>query len=242
MKAKIFVIVYLYYPDTWNSLWKQLSHFPKKDVFFAIVICSSNPGKSTLTNKIRQQIENALILESPNKGKDIGAKLIGLIAAFQLSVEPDYILFLHDKKSPHTVIGDIWRKKLLKVIDKEQFHRILTLLEKNPSVGIICTASSILNEYNAESQQFNCTSNIILQKAIRDYSFTLNNYSFVAGTMFWARFEPYKFFFSQHSPLSIREKLENGNVLDHDNGSLTHTWERLLSWIVTNNKLKIQGI
>ena len=41
---------------------------------------------------------------------------------------------------------------------------------------------------------------------------------------------------------SLRKQLENGNVIDNFSGTVTHSWERLLSWIVTSNKMFITGI
>jgi hypothetical protein len=36
--------------------------------------------------------------------------------------------------------------------------------------------------------------------------------------------------------------LESGNVLDSDNGTITHAWERLFGWIITSAGYKIAGI
>jgi hypothetical protein len=59
--------------------------------------------------------------------------------------------------------------------------------------------------------------------------------------MFWVRASIFEDFFSMYSPLSIRAQLEEGNVLD-DEPTITHTWERLLSWLVTSKGYKIKGI
>jgi lipopolysaccharide biosynthesis protein len=67
-------------------------------------------------------------------------------------------------------------------------------------------------------------------------------HSFIGGTMFWSRALVYKSFFHQHSPLAIRATLEKGNVLDHKQGSLSHAWERMLSWVVLNEGFQIKGI
>ena len=60
--------------------------------------------------------------------------------------------------------------------------------------------------------------------------------------MFWTKAKPIMDFFKNYNPLEIRMDLEDGNVLDNFNGTTTHAWERLLSWIVTNQGLTIKGI
>jgi lipopolysaccharide biosynthesis protein len=60
--------------------------------------------------------------------------------------------------------------------------------------------------------------------------------------MFWSRASSVITFFGRHSPLAVRATLEKGNVLDHQQGSMAHAWERMLSWVVLNQGLQIKGI
>jgi hypothetical protein len=60
--------------------------------------------------------------------------------------------------------------------------------------------------------------------------------------MFWARAAPLLQFFKKHPPLDIRKNLELGNVMDDKNGTLTHSWERMLSWVVSEQGFKLKGI
>jgi lipopolysaccharide biosynthesis protein len=68
------------------------------------------------------------------------------------------------------------------------------------------------------------------------------NSAYIGGTMFWVRASIYEDFFSENSPLGIRATLETGNVMDHAGGTHTHSWERLLGWIVGSKGYKVMGI
>ncbi|MBA3706225.1 MAG: hypothetical protein H0W84_10105, partial [Bacteroidetes bacterium] len=70
----------------------------------------------------------------------------------------------------------------------------------------------------------------------------LKNYDFVGGTMFWIRAEIMNSFFRKNNALDIRATLEKGNVLDHEHGTYSHSWERMLSWIAIDQDYYIKGI
>ena len=45
-----------------------------------------------------------------------------------------------------------------------------------------------------------------------------------------------------NNPILIRGDLEPGNVLDLHGERLTHTWERMFSWIAINDGYRVNGI
>jgi hypothetical protein len=59
--------------------------------------------------------------------------------------------------------------------------------------------------------------------------------------MFWVRALPLINFFKEHAPLDIRRTLEPGNVMDETHGTYTHAWERMLSWLITEQGYHLKG-
>jgi len=179
---------------------------------------------------------------SPNKGKDIGGKLILMDAYMRLGLKSDYILLLHDKKSPFHVKGDKWKEDLFRIAKKENLKKAISLFTEHPKIGIIASENAIRNEAdNDTGNNFYINSDIITK--IKDkYSIYPPGLQYVAGTMYFVRSRLFEDFFRLHSPLEIRSSLEPGNVTDENRPTITHSWERLLSWIVTSKGYKIKGI
>ena len=177
-----------------------------------------------------------------NIGKDLGGKLFLFQVLIDNSISDDYIIFLHDKNSPQVINGKQWKDELWSIADQQKIKEAITILEKNKTVGIVANKSAIINpEISGETYAYATNKSIIFEEA-KKYAILPVNKSFVAGTMFIARLEPYLAFFRKNNPLEIRANMEKGNVLDLDQGTLTHSWERLLSWIVTSKNYTIEGI
>ena len=100
---------------------------------------------------------------------------------------------------------------------------------------------SIQNEYDYSQQSFSGTNQLQLTQLRSEYGINNTDYRHVAGTMFWVRSLPLIRFFTKHSPLNIRKTLESGNVMDENTGTITHAWERMLSWIITEQGYTIKG-
>lgn len=186
--------------------------------------------------------ENFLLVASPNKGKDIGGKLV-LMARYLVENTPSpYLLILHDKKSPQTPMAGFWSKNLFRIMDPQLIPTITDIFYKNRDAGIVASSTYIRNDWNRKKSASGTPNDLILKQLIDHYDFQLADYSYVAGTMFWARSELFETFFTRHDPLDIVRTLETGNVHDTENSSVTHAWERMLSWICTSQNKKIYGI
>jgi lipopolysaccharide biosynthesis protein len=173
---------------------------------------------------------------SPNQGKDIGGKLVLMDAYLRLQSNSDYILFVHDKKSPYKIESAQWQQDLLRVIAPDFAETALAVFASDPSVGIVAAAGSISNEHGSGTNQAR------LRQLEMDLALTPPRHDFVAGTMFWARSLPLSTFFQKHPPLEIRKTLERGNVLDEFQGTQTHSWERMLSWLIIAQGFSIKGL
>lgn len=187
------------------------------------------------------QIKNLVVRHSPNRGKDIGGKLVLIDAWLRLNEETDLIIFLHDKKSPHAIHNKEWQQKLFRIIDPSFVQNALAAFESDSTLGIAATEESIQNEYDASQQSFVGNNKIYIDPLRNEYGFKHTDQRHVAGTMFWARALPLVNFFKQHAALDIRATLEPGNVMDETQGTRTHAWERMLSWLITEQGYHLKG-
>ncbi|MEJ8841053.1 rhamnan synthesis F family protein [Lacibacter sp. H375] len=233
----IAVFLHIYYKESIAEIAPLLTPLKRKGVAFYINLTA--PLSAADIGEL--ELPNAVVKTSPNLGKDIGGKFLLLQQWLLLGAKEDYLIFLHDKKSPHSPLAHFWKSELFKIIDSTNIEIVLNHFLANSGTGIVCSKSFIRNEH-ISGNEFNTTNNLRLKTLISKYNLAVNDYSFVAGTMFWCRASSYRDFFIKHSPLSIRATLESGNVDDFQNGTETHSWERLLSWICTSNKKKIYGI
>ncbi|RXK60018.1 hypothetical protein ESA94_13300 [Lacibacter luteus] len=231
----------IFYRDGWTTIYPYLKSITSSFQLL-INIWIENEDKHKIYRDIKKEYSDALIIFSTNVGKDIGGKLALLDLSLQLNLKADFYIFLHDKKSPHSPFGNVWREKLFAIITQENIQKIEKMFLKQKNLGIVGAKEFIKNEYDRKSENFNSTSNKILKNLIQKYEFTSKKFCFIGGTMFWVRAEVFNNFFLKHPPLSIREGLESGNVLDDQFGTQTHAWERMLTWIAINQGYSIKGI
>ncbi|MDB5277545.1 MAG: hypothetical protein JWR61_2500 [Ferruginibacter sp.] len=237
----IAVLYHIFYEDSCDLICQELKSLNKQETIFLFNICIDTPDKINISKILKDRFPHCIIITTSNKGKDIGAKLALLQLFLQLQIEADYLLFLHDKKSLQALKSATWKKDLLKIISPDGIGQTMKIFQENQSCGIIATEEYIIKEL-FEQGLFSGTNGSILTALMTKYEIRPPSYSFVAGTMFWARAKPVNDFFRRHCPLEIRKELEDGNVLDNFYGTVTHTWERLLSWVITSQHYSIKGI
>lgn len=187
-------------------------------------------------------LKKIVIRRSPNRGKDIGGKLVLLDAFLRMQTDSEFIVFLHDKKSPYKTQSQEWRDKLFQIIDTPFINEALRLFGKNKEIGMIASSYTINNEYNYTTQSFASENRSQLTALREEFKIDNNDHRYVAGTMFWARSSPLVDFFKMHPPLEIRKTLEKGNVMDEKNGTNTHAWERMLNWLIFARGYTLKGI
>jgi lipopolysaccharide biosynthesis protein len=236
------IICHLYYPSIASELLKKLAFFNKLNAAFYINVQGISDEHKKLQAQIPQVLNNATIINTPNKGRDIGAKLLLIDLMFRLGGEYEYTLIIHDKKSPHLGDSSIWRDRLNTVISPSFIKKTDKLFKSISSAGILCAAEFIQNEYDQSSDVFMCNSNQQIKEHLTKYSIHTTDYNFVAGNIFWIRTHLLKSFFSKRPVLKIRSSLETGNALDFSTGTYIHAWERIMSWVATSQGYKINGI
>lgn len=237
------LLIHLYYKESWDDYLKNTINSLlvfKCNIF--INICSETDYHKEITKTIKEDCPLAFVLASPNIGKDIGGKLLLIDFWMQMNMKSDFLVFIHDKKSPHTITGEQWRKTLYKIVNTENIKKIISLFEKKKSIGLIGSKEFLISEYDEKLMtSFSNNLNEITQLQ-QQYSLYPKNHKFIAGTMFWIRSCIIKNFFMLNPALICRQDLEKGNVQDLDTGTKTHAWERLFCWLVTCQGYKLKGI
>lgn len=239
---KIAIFCHIYYENGWALIKKHINEIKLYNPIFYVNVSNENVNKKLIQNEITEINKNSIIISTPNKGKDIGGKLALIQLYLKIKQNSDYIVFIHDKLSPQVFYGEKWKNDLLKIIEKENINKILKIFENNNKIGIICNDECISNEYDNTKDEFKTTNNKLLKDYLKRFNFNINEYHFVAGSMFWVRSSIFEVFFKLHEPLVLRAELESGNVLDNETGTLTHSFERVFSWLAINNGYKIFGI
>lgn len=238
MKAVIFI--HIYYTDLWKQIIEKISKLNLVDYKYYINV-SESINTESVVKEIKEIIPKAVVVNSPNKGKDIGGKFVLLNYYLNDSFEADYMLFLHDKKSPQAINGNEWREKLYKIINKDYFDNIIELF-KNDKTGIVASEEAIVKDTDENNDIIFAPGKEKLLELKKQYAIKVEDLSFAGGTMFWIRSVIFENFFKTYDIMEIYKSFETGNVLDDIESSNTHCWERLLSWIATNENYKIRGI
>jgi len=189
-----------------------------------------------------QYLNKIFFRKSPNQGKDIGGKLVLLDAYLHSKPESEFIIFLHDKKSPYKIQNQEWQQKLFRIIEPGFIEQALAFFNDNPQAGIIAGADSIQDEYDHSRKSFISNNKVQLTQLRSEFGITNTDHRYVAGTMFWARVLPLLVFFRKHAPLDIRKSLEPGNMMDESSGTATHAWERMISWTILEQGYSIKGL
>ena len=238
---KIAVLYHIFYEDSYKQVIQELEYLMKLEPLFFFNISSDTPGKLEIKAALLKQFPTAVISISANKGKDIGGKLILLKLCMQMAINPDWIIFLHDKKSLQALNAEAWRRSLFAIIGKEQLECITGKMIHDPNCGIIASDRYIMKE-KVQDRYFIGNNGPIMNELVGKYNIECASFDYVAGTIFWAKATPLMSFFKNHDPLIIRASLEEGNVLDNFKGTHSHSWERLLSWIITSQGYSIKSV
>lgn len=236
------ILIHIYYPDSWERIFKaHLIRLKEQGPVLMVNLTKSTKNAHTIA-AIKNDFPESYILTTPNKGKDIGGKLVLIDLFLKTRQEVEYIVLLHDKVSPHAITGDRWRNKLLNIIEPETIKSILKDFKKDAKTGVIGTADFVTSEYNEEQKTLETTNVFKLQELVKTFGLSVTDYTFIAGTMFWIRSSIIKNFFSNYTPLRCREMLEAGDFTDQYEGTYTHSWERIFCWLATSAQYKVRGI
>ncbi|MGC4035405.1 MAG: rhamnan synthesis F family protein [Chitinophagaceae bacterium] len=233
-------MTHIYYENSWEEISDKLINFDNGRNYFLFSISEACLIKEQIIENIKKTFTNSFCLVTSNIGKDIGGKMALIDLYLLLNIKSPYIIFLHDKQSPHSIAGETWKNNLFKIIDHNNKNLILSLM-KDPTTGIVGSKDHIVNEYNDTTNTFRNNNNIS-KRLLSHFNISINNYDFLGGSIYWIRSSVIENFFTKNNPIRMRENLEAGNVIDLYEEKLAHTWERMFSWIAASQGYLIKGI
>lgn len=237
------LLIHIYYKDSWDKIFRQpLLNLKEYSPVIMVNLCVKTSATRDIIAGIKKDFPNAYVIATPNKGKDIGGKLalVDLFMHSQLTAE--YIIFLHDKLSPHSITGERWRNKLFGIIDPARIKGIVKDFQANPRLGILGTRDFFKNEFDEKSKTMDTPNSSLIAEIIKRYKLIITDYTFIVGMMFWIRAEIIQTFFTRYSALNCREQLEEGETIDQHNGTYTHSWERIFCWLANDQHYTLKGI
>lgn len=240
-QPEITIMTHIFYDTTWKEIKRKLKAFDGLNTNFFFSISEDCLIKDEIIEDVHKSFSNVFVLTTSNIGKDIGGKLALIDLYLTLQMNSDYIIFLHDKQSPQTLVGESWKNNLHKIIEIKNYNKIINVFEQNADVGVIGAQEHIINEYDSNTQQFRYNNELVPQY-LKKFNISIDNYEYLSGTMYWMKACILENFFKKNSPLRLRAELEAGNVLDNYGATNAHTWERMFCWIAANEGYKIYGI
>lgn len=222
-EVKIAIIIHLYYVDNWdlfNSALNRLAH--KFDLFITL------PAENLeFSEKIKQTHKNAIILEVPNRGRDVLPFLKTAYWIEKLGYE--YVLKLHSKKSTHRTDGQDWLNDIVNKLlpeNKKVASQITNLLTRK-NIPLIGPKDQYLSlAVNFEANGLNITKIISRiyspEVAHQILQVDRTQHGFFAGTMFWLRLDAVKPILEQnYGPRDFDR--EKGQI----DGTFAHALERV---------------
>jgi hypothetical protein len=229
--------IHVYYPGSWPLITAKCGYLFDGASQIIISACDDK-----VIEEIKADGKKVIIQKVTNRGKDIGGKLAGLSYYYNFCKPTGYLAFLHDKISPQTLNAGYWFDKLYDIFSPEKLSSIEKLFLARKNVGLAGSKAFLKNEYSRSQKKFDTTNNTILQELLDGYNIRPDSFDYIGGTIFIARHEAFQDFFINNRPLAIREKLEEGNVLDLESGTYTHSWERLFCFIPQAKGFKVAGV
>ncbi len=233
----ILVHLHLYYLNQLDEILSRLQSLQGLN-FDLYVTMTEKAGEAE--QKIKQFKPEAHVLQVENKGYDVGP-FIEVLRSLDLD-KYDYVLKIHTKGTVaenYTRINGrrlnnkLWSRLLFDALlaDVEQVHNNLRQLA-TADTGMLSSAYLITDDKKLY-RQFLPQINEILQNAGLP---KVDKFSFVAGTMFWARAGLLK-------PLQTY-KLADFSATDGKvkEGTLAHCFERLFGAIVQAQGFKLYGV
>lgn len=217
-KAKLAVVVHLYYTDLWPSLKKRLESINEPFDLFVTINERDKDFKPAIGNK------RATTFVLPNRGRDV---LPFLYVARRLQAAGyEYVLKLHSKKSKHRQDGSDWLSDVLQNLlpDSATVDAVISTLQKTDT-GLIGPAGHLVSLKRHMGSNQAILENLLARaydKPTAAKTLARAEYfPYFGGTMFWARLDALNALLSLHlMPDDFQS--EHGQV----DGTTAHAVER----------------
>lgn len=225
-KVGVDILLHLYHPNLWNEFNDYFRSLP---ISFTLYVNLVRGVSDWMYETISKSYPSAKIITSENRGKDIGGYLRLINMWLKETNTSNYLVLCHSKSQPG------WRRELLDSIFKKNTLRIISIFESNANIGMIGSANWYVSYYG---ERVYCGEGNFLSNYLERFKLKREHLNFIAGTMFWARSEIFRKFFTDNDPMELLTDLEFGNSRHPSN---THAMERIFGAIVSKN-YKILGI
>lgn len=182
--ASLAVVCHIYHTEVLEEIQHYLRHIPMRASLF---ISTDTERKRDLIAARFQQWNGGpvTIRVSPNRGRDIAPKLIGLRDAHETH---DLVLHLHSKRSPHNALLAPWRSFLLENLlgSPAIVESVFESFARNPQLGMVFP-----QHYEYIRHWLDWGANFPTAEALaRRMGIVLDPRAaldFPSGSMFWAR-------------------------------------------------------
>ena len=228
-RARIAVVVHLYYPDLWGEMADAIKILP--EAFDLFVSCPYRLLGAT-QRMVRRRFAQADVFGVQNLGRDVLPFLLWLRAVGPQAYT--YVLKLHAKKSVHIIDpdmapfggGDAWRRSALAGLLGSAGHAAMLLraLDAAPDVGLVAASGQLYDQV-----KWKCATTDLVVTALKRLRIDpAVDGVFPAGTMFWARAEAL-------APLAFLadEMLDFEREAGQVDGTLHHAYERLVALVAS---------
>ncbi len=239
MTGKIAVLLYLYNDnllDEYIELLKPIkSHISLYTGLCSDFIDQQDRVRLVLKNNFKDYTLN--IYE--NRGLDIGPFLLQLDALD--TSKHSHFIKLHSKQSLWGQFKNInWRIPLVNsLIGTKKIFLANKKLCSNEHIGIIGNTGFLLNT-DKEGLNGELIENIATETlGIPEEQINRTDLGFLAGSIFWARTDIFKRYFTSEVIKSLYAKLDIGRFNDREKPTYAHALERLFGYIISISGLHI---
>ena len=226
----ITVIVHLYYNDMWPYIADKLKNIPHE--YTLIVSLTEGYFDESIIEIIKKYKIDTKFFIFENKGMDI---LPFLKCLKYVPKTTKYLLKIHTKKSPQNPYGSAWFNDLIEhtLSGRHKVKNIFYSLE-NTNIGMIGGCNVTGFEYGGllNSDQFYEKKIELINEYYKDNS---TDYKWVAGSIFWVRFDVINKFDSDFINF-FEKKQPLGYSMD---GTIAHGLERYFGKLIYNAGEKV---
>lgn len=210
------IVFTLYYED----LIDDFLHYYKELVDIDLFISLPSHISRHAMKRLKTEAPLAYLDIFPNKGRDI----LPFLTLFKIVREKGYLYFgkIHSKKTTYRKDGSNIRKKLFNaLLSKGSVARIRNIFHDNQKIGIVAPAGTLLSLSELDYSVNNVLhlKNLLTKMGCKRSNI---NFSFIGGSMFWARVDAMDPVFKLYLTENDFEE-ELGQI----DGTLAHAIERL---------------
>jgi lipopolysaccharide biosynthesis protein len=242
---RVAVLMHLFHQDLWYELADYVSNLPPSSTDLYVNLVEGNPQNDLQAQRIHRRFPQAHVQVTENRGRDIGGFLRLIDTVLKTGRTYDFVILMHSKKSlrqnPQQAI--IWRTFLLRSILgwPARAAEVARLFRDDPRLGMVGSQDWLFNDDNRPEFIY-LHNQPLIDEYCRRFALNPGRGDFIAGTMFWARAQPFLGFFARHDPLALAAELEEGDPSDDHGPTRTHSLERIFAYLITSQGYTIRGL